>query len=203
MSRARKNLTLKFMFVLLVLFASGCGSQSALNPINPPTVHASGILPNCDANGACSATIFHAWGYCQWTSLQTAKTFSVSFEMGMNTNAPANDASICTLPFGLGGGVITSINGNSNSTPSNAASAPLDSLWINLRSCTVVTCEYPNHQEHLVTQKYTTKGVPQSVTFSGAFPGGIPSAGIMLVFNDDLATAKPVTISVAFSGTFQ
>lgn len=203
MSKARKNTTLKILLVLLVLFVSGCGSHSAFNPINPPAVQASGVLPNCDANGACSATIFHAWGYCQWTSLQTAKTFSVSFEVGMNANAPANDASICTVPFGLGGGVITSISGNSNSTPSAASNTPLDSLWINVRSCTVVTCEYPNHQEHLATQKYTTKGVPQSLPFSGTFPAGIPSAGIMLVFNDDLATAKPVTISVAFSGTFQ
>lgn len=195
-----RNLTTLFLLLAFTFNLIGCGGSS-LNPFNPPAVHASGILPNCDGNGACGTTVIHAWGYCQFSTYQTAKTFIVAVEIGINSNAPANDMTICTMPFAFGGGLITSINGNSNYTP---WTANLSSAFIDVRSCTVVTCDYPVHQEHIAAQKYTIKGAPQSVPFSANFIAApIPSAGIMFVVNDDLANAKPTTINVAFSGTFQ
>jgi hypothetical protein len=190
----------KILLVLALAALIGCGSQSAFNPINPPDVHAFSVPPNCNPDGTCSATYTTQWGYCQWQTYQTAKTFVVAMEIGMNSNATPGSPSICEIPFALGGGTIKSIEGNSNYY---TYSANLGSLWLDVRSCTTGACPFPQEQEHLFSQKYTVKGAPQSLPIHGQWGIGLPAQYIMIVWNDDLANAKPVTINVNFSGTFQ
>jgi hypothetical protein len=193
----------KIVLALLVsALLAGCGSSplAKLNPLNPPAVHAAAPAPaGCDANGACVGTVQHSWGYCQYSTYQTAKTFVVALEVGIKfTPTDAND-SLCFLPFANGGGQIKSIHGNTNYTP---WTAKLSSLFLNVRACTAATCNYPDQQEHLAAQKYTALNSPQSLPLDAVFPEAITTTGVMVVFNDDL-DVKPTTFSVAFSGTFK
>jgi hypothetical protein len=192
-------LSVTLFFALL----TGCGSQSAIsvaNPFNPPAVHAAAPPPaGCDSNGACTGNIAHSWGYCQYTTYQTAKTFVVALEVGIKSTPTDPNDSLCVLPFAFGGGLIRSIHGDSNYTP---WTAKLSSLFFDVRACTAVACDYPAQQEHLAAHKYTVQGGPQSLPIDAVFPDPITAASIMVVFNDDL-DVKPTTFSVAFSGTFK
>ena len=183
------------------LLLSGCGSISNLNPINPPTVHAQAAPPaGCDGDGVCTGNITHPWGYCQYSTYQTGKTFTVALEIGIKSTPTDGNDSLCLLPFASGGGLIKGIHGNTNYVP---WTTNLSSMFVDIRACTASACEYPTQQEHLGAAKYTTKGVPQSLPLDGVFSEPINTAAVMVVFNDDLDNAKPTTISVAFSGTFK
>lgn len=188
---------------LFIALLTGCGSQSAMiaaNPFNPPTVHAAAPPPvGCDSNGVCSGTVQHVWGYCQYSTYQTGKTFVVAMEVGMKSTPTDPNDSLCVLPFALGGGIIKSIHGNTNYTP---WTDKLSSLFLNIRACTSAACNYPDQQEHLGAQKYTAKGGPQSMPLDAVFTDAINATAVMVVFNDDL-DVKPTTVSVAFSGTFK
>jgi hypothetical protein len=188
------------LVLVLSVLLTGCGSSS-FNPINPPAVHAQAAPPpGCDGNGVCTGNITHSWGYCQYSTYQTAKTFVVALEIGITSTPKDSNDSLCFLPFASGGGLIKSIHGNTNYTPwTNNVS----SMFLDIRSCTSSACRYPEQQEHLGAAKYTIKGVPQSLPLDGVFSEPVNATGFMIVFNDDLDNAKPTTMSVAFSGTFK
>lgn len=189
----------KFTRLLALLLVVGCASVEKVNPVSPAPVSAASTPVGCDLNGACSGTIKHTWGYCQYTSYQTQRTFVVAMEVGFNsTPTDAND-SVCAIPFALGGGQIKSIHGNTNYTPwTNKVS----SMFLNVRACTAQNCNWPDQQEHLIAHKYTVQNAPQSVTVNEVFIQPINATAIMAVFNDDLPV-KPTTLSMAFSGEFK
>lgn len=155
------------------------------------------LLPSCNANGTCNGQYTMPWGYCQWQSYQTTKTFTVAIEIGINSG---NVSDACWVPFALNGGVITSMQGNSNYTP---WAQGMSSMFISGRACTGLnfSCNFPNEQEYLFSQKYTAKLTPQSLPINNSFPNGVTAKSFLFVFNDDMA--KPTTISVTLSGTFQ
>lgn len=167
--------------------------------IHTPSAHATGtLLPMCDVNGACNYQYNYSWGYCQWQTYQTAKTFTVAVEIGINSG---NVSDVCYVPFAFGGN-ITSLEGNTNYTP---WTVNLSSMFLNVRACTgaAFSCIYPAEQEHLITHKYTVKGNPQAIPFSKTLATPMFANGFMVVFNDDLVADKPTTMNLTFSGTFQ
>jgi hypothetical protein len=197
---ASKNFT-RFAVLFVILAALPLTNCGSINPINPPAVHAQAAPPaGCDGNGACSGNITHAWGYCDYSVYQTAKTFTVALEIGITSTPKDPNDSLCLMPFASGGGLIKSIHGNTNYTP---WTNNLSSMLLDIRACTADACAYPGQQEHLGAAKYTVKGVPQSLPLDGVFPDPVNATAVMVVFNDDLDAAKPTTISVAFSGTFK
>ena len=197
MNAIRKLITRLILFSLLLIGFTGV---SRLNSIDPPTVSAFTVPVNCDINGSCAGVYTLPFGTCQWSTYQTAKTFTVAMEIGMNRNANPGEIEACEIPFALGGGIIKSIDGNSDYTP---WTANLSSMFLNIRSCATPACNYPQDQEQLAAHKYTVKGAPQGMPIHGAWANGITATDINFVWNDDIAIAKPTTIHVAFSGTFQ
>ena len=117
----------------------------------------------------------------------------------MNRNVNAGEVAACEIPLAFGG-IIKSIDGNTAYTP---WTANLSSMFIDVRSCATSACNYPVDQEHLASAKYTVKGVPQSLPIHGVWSTGINATDLMFVWSDDLAEAKPTTLHVDFSGTFQ
>jgi len=193
-----KKLITLALLLSSVFALNGYKHLSTLNPINPPSVMAATLLPMCDTNGACNYQYNYTWGYCQWQSYQTAKTFTVAVEIGINSG---NVSDVCYVPLAFGGNVVNA-QGVTNYTP---WTANLSSMFLNVRACTGAAfgCAYPSQQEHVFAHKYTVKGTPQSVPFSSAFITPLTTNGFMVVFNDDLIAAKPTTINLSFSGNLQ
>lgn len=199
-----KKIVLAFIFSALL---TGCGSTSFLaqmNPINPPSVHAQTSLPvGCSSNGACAGTTTNTWGTCQWSSYQTSKTFVIALEIGVNSTPTDPSTSLCYVPLALAGSSIKTISGNTNFTSWNSTGS-VASVFMDVRACTASPCNFPDQQEHIATAYNTFKpAAPVSIPLQGSFgTTGIPVMAFMVVFNDDLAPAKPDTLHLVINGTF-
>jgi hypothetical protein len=182
---------------LLVMVLAGCssahGNQAEAKPDKPP----------CGADGGCFEHHDFAWGYCHYQTLQSpeGKTFSGSLEIGIRKNISNPSESMCTIDLAFGG-EITAINGTvsyKSYTGKHFASMVAD-----LRACAVSGCPYPRGQEHLMSVKLLAEPNQSThVSYGMRFDTPIKARRLLLVFNDDLAEAKPTSISVAFVGTLK
>ncbi len=192
--------------LLAFTLVTGCGSVSS-----PSTVHAApppaptpaapaSIPPTCSwdgLSGACAATINHSWGYCQYETHQYGKSFSVQMEIGISSNQTNPADANCGLPLPNNGGLVTGISGTLNYLPwtTNVSSMAVR-INANGDGC---DCG----ENTLYAGKIAVHGAPASVPINNMFITPVPASVFFVLFNDDLAAAKPTTISVAFSGTLQ
>ena len=192
--------TLAVLFLSLATILSGCGMNS-LNIVNPPSVSAQAPPPvTCNDDGVCDTKVIASWGYYQYSTYESPKTFSGAVEIGVNQNIADANQSIVGLPLAFPGN-ITSFSGDIDyrSWGKNPAS-----MIVEIRACTDANCTYPTAQEHLMLRKFTADaGSHETQSFAVKFATPVHADHLMLIFNDDLANAKPTTISVGFSGEFK
>lgn len=190
-----------FAVLFLAFTLSGCGNQiasvNAQAPASPTPTPVQAVPANCGTNGACAATEIKQWGYCQYETHQYGKSFTVSLEIGIKANQTDPSTSNCLLPLAGNGGNITSINGTVNYLPWTANVSSM-ALRINSNGD---GCDCGENA--LYAGKLTVKSAPVSLPISQVFITPIPAKVLYVLFNDDLATAKPTTISIALAGTLQ